>query len=169
MHMVSNLTPYIFALIFSLSSISKAFSISYFLEAIKSFGFKKKVTIIGYSVLLIELILSLNFSLKIYLGYSYAISFILFGLFNFMLINVLLQKKAVRCNCFSPSVKPTNIPLSVSRNFIFMILAFCAIKYTGFESIVTPRFYGLNILAGCMLVQLYREHRITQKLLKDEY
>jgi len=119
----------IFSLVYTISFVTKLFSLREFHYAIIDFDvvFKRPGVLLKFVsmlILLSELVLAACFSLQIFLEISYCFAVLQLLLFTLLFIKILYQKKEVKCNCFGKSTNATNPKLAIARN---LSLSLCGI------------------------------------------
>ena len=117
------------ALIFLISSISKAFDLKHFRRAIDAFGILEYKYISPSALFLLssEVIIALCMILggRLLLP-GFFLAMVLLFLFCIALTSVLVRKISLSCNCFGPNNKPVT-GSDIVRNIVFILCALTAI------------------------------------------
>ncbi|PWW04734.1 hypothetical protein DFQ01_10615 [Paenibacillus cellulosilyticus] len=164
----------IFSLLFISSFTAKLFSFRPFLYAIIDFNIigkqlNWKIYLAAFTVLGLELLLGVTFSLHILLGVAFIAAFVLLTCFSLLFLRQQLSKKPIKCSCFGRSDKLTNQKLAIIRNMLLALLALIGLglqpSYSSYENPHVMTFLVYSALT--CLYQMYVEWGYMKKLKKE--
>lgn len=124
MNIVERIPLYIISFVLFYSSIAKLFSFSLFLQAIYKFyiPIKTPKKLVGYGIILLELILAVLLSLGLLLKFSLICGMTLFLIFTIYFIFFYFKNQKISCNCFGAQSKETNKLYAIIRNVLLIFI-----------------------------------------------
>ncbi|QDS34164.1 MauE/DoxX family redox-associated membrane protein [Brevibacillus brevis] len=146
-----------FGMLFCISFSAKCMDHRDFFETIRSFEMisDKLVQPVGIAVLATELILSIFFTLFLWIQFTFWLSLLLLIGFSIALLKVKLAKKSVSCHCFGKGNGETNLVAALIRNGCLVSIALFGV-YAGINVVpsITGNLHQLFVTVSVALVYL---------------